>query len=411
MSDKLISQFEEGIPADDDLVLYEQSSSPGSYKFARKSNVGTGGGGGATTLTAPPSFNITITGSTTATANWGAVSSESGFQLQQSPAGAGTWTTIATPAANATSQAITGLSPSTTYDWRIKSVGDGVTYLDSSYSTDTDTTTSGSSFDTESSTFFADTSITDATIRNAIDTHLTKGFKTDGVWSKGIAIYPFAGGNATAHSRNLKNSADSDSAFRITWNGSITHNANGVTFPASGSAYGDTHLNPSNTGHLPSMMSSALLAYSKTANPGGDSGADTFALIGAYSDSSGTKAFWIAAEWAADLVQSQIGTSVVLNTTDADTQALFGATRRSTTDAELYLDGVSVNTNVTTETDSPPNFPVYIGALNYNGTDSFHARNFNLAFAAIFTGLTDTDMANINTRVAAFQTALSRNNP
>lgn len=52
MSDKLISQFDEGIPGDNDLILFEQSSSPGSYKFARKSNVGTGGGGGGD-VTAP----------------------------------------------------------------------------------------------------------------------------------------------------------------------------------------------------------------------------------------------------------------------------------------------------------------------------------------------------------------------
>ena len=122
-----------------------------------------------------------------------------------------------------------------------------------------------------------------------------------------------------------------------------------------------------------------------------------------------TKAFWIASAWAADLAQSQIGTSVVLNTTDADTQAFFVATRRSTTDAELYLDGTSANTNVSTETLTAPNNTVFIGALNYNGAASFYAPH-NLAFAFIGDGITDGEVTNLNTRVVTFQTALSRQN-
>jgi hypothetical protein len=45
---------------------------------------------------------------------------EASFLLEKSPAGAGTWTTAATPAANATSASVTGLSTDTSYDFRIK---------------------------------------------------------------------------------------------------------------------------------------------------------------------------------------------------------------------------------------------------------------------------------------------------
>jgi hypothetical protein len=263
-----------------------------------------------------------------------------------------------------------------------------------------------SGFDTDAEAFFTATGITDTTQKNAVNA-LVVGLKTDGLWTKMHAVYPFVGGTATTHKFNLKNPLDTDAAYRLTFAGTVTHNANGIT-PDGTTGYADTKFNPSNTGHLASLGSSSLGFYSKTQNNGGGSGG-TFANIGSYSDSSGTRAFWIASAWAADLVQSQLGVSVVLNTTDADTQAFFVATRRSTTDAELYLDGTSANTNVSTETLTAPNHSVYIGALNYNGTASFFAPH-NIAFAFMGDGLTDTEVGNLNTRVVTFQTALSRQN-
>lgn len=262
------------------------------------------------------------------------------------------------------------------------------------------------SFDADAQAFFTATGITDDTQKNAIDA-LVVGLKADGLWTKMHAIYPFVGGTASTHKYNLKNPADTDAAYRLIFAGTVTHNANGIT-PNGTTGYADTKFNPSNTGHLASLGSSSLGFYSKTQNNGGG-GAGTFANIGAYNDSAGTKAFWIASAWAADLVQSQIGTSVVLNTTDADTQAFFVATRRSTTDAELYLDGTSANTNVSTETLTAPNLTVFIGALNYNGGASFFAPH-NLAFAFIGDGITDGEVTNLNTRVVTFQTALGRQN-
>ncbi len=58
-------------------------------------------------------------------------SNETAFAIEQSPAGAGTWVEVATPAANAVSASITGLSNDTSYDFRIRANRSG-TY--SSYS-------------------------------------------------------------------------------------------------------------------------------------------------------------------------------------------------------------------------------------------------------------------------------------
>src|SRR5687768_6659001 len=90
--------------------------------------------------------------------------------------------------------------------------------------------------DADATAFLAATSITDETLTNATQ-DLTRelknpalnsdvvaqGLSTDSIWDLAItaggAIYPDIGGNATSHSRNLLNPADSDAAFRTTWSG------------------------------------------------------------------------------------------------------------------------------------------------------------------------------------------------
>jgi len=69
-------------------------------------------------------------------------------------------------------------------------------------------------------------SITDATINSAMNTYTITRKAISATASLGA--YPMVGGTATTHSRNLYNPADSDAAKRITWAGTITHNANGV---------------------------------------------------------------------------------------------------------------------------------------------------------------------------------------
>ncbi|MEK3791345.1 fibronectin type III domain-containing protein [Paenibacillus sp. FSL R7-0204] len=76
--------------------------------------------------TALSDFAKTGTTSTTASFSWTAASGATGIVVEQSPAGGNTWTT-ATPsgaiAANAASATVTGLSPSTAYDFRLVVIG------------------------------------------------------------------------------------------------------------------------------------------------------------------------------------------------------------------------------------------------------------------------------------------------
>jgi hypothetical protein len=51
---------------------------------------------------------------------------------------------------------------------------------------------------------------------------------------------------------------------------------------------------------------------------------------------------------------------------------------------------------------------MFIGARNSNGVGGDFFNTYECAFASIGDGLTDTDAANLYTRVQAYQTALSR---
>lgn len=67
------------------------------------------------------------------------------------------------------------------------------------------------------------------------------------------ALYPIVGGTASHHKYNFLNPLDTNAAFRITWAGTITHDADGVLGDGS-SGTGNTFLNfnilPQNSNHL-----------------------------------------------------------------------------------------------------------------------------------------------------------------
>lgn len=88
--------------------------------------------------------------------------------------------------------------------------------------------------------FISLSGITDPVQISAVTT-LAINASLHGWWDKCDLIYPFVGGNATAHSINLKSPGD----YTITWNDTVIHNANGIT--------GDGANGYANTGFVPSL--------------------------------------------------------------------------------------------------------------------------------------------------------------
>lgn len=108
--------------------------------------------------------------------------------------------------------------------------------------------------DADATAFISASGITDETQKTAINT-LTLALKDGDVWDSLLAIYPFVGGSASTHKWNLKNPADTDAAFRLTFTGGWTHDSNGAK--ANGTnAWANTFFVPST--HLSSADSTHL---------------------------------------------------------------------------------------------------------------------------------------------------------
>jgi hypothetical protein len=246
--------------------------------------------------------------------------------------------------------------------------------------------------DTDAQAFITAAAITDPVQINAINT-LVEGMKTDGIWTKMKAIYPFVGGTASTHKWNLKDPRDSDAAFRLVFNGGWTHSSTGAT-PNGTNGYANTYLSPSSS---LSTTSGHFSFYSRTNNNtgvydmGSSLGATEQNLITRYLDDKFYTCYGATAQ-----VKSIANTSSL---------GLFVTNRNSSTNTTGYKNGAKVIDGAQTSALSTAS--LYISALNLTGIAGSYS-NRQTAFATIGDGLTDTDAANLYTRVQAFQTALSR---
>lgn len=86
-------------------------------------------------LSAPANFQISAGAAGILNMAWDDVANETEYQIEKSATGTGGWVLYSNPAANATSDSESGLGNGETVFYRIKAIGDGVTYADSPYST------------------------------------------------------------------------------------------------------------------------------------------------------------------------------------------------------------------------------------------------------------------------------------
>jgi hypothetical protein len=256
--------------------------------------------------------------------------------------------------------------------------------------------------------FITAASITDPTQQSAINTLVTdlKGY---GIWSKMKAIYPFVGGTASSHKFNLKNPVDTNAAFRLVFNGGWTHSATGAK-PNGINAYAETYFVPS-VELITNYGSAHYYSRTGTAEPtvgdvngiviGARANAinDTFALTIKTNPSNFTQFFFSAS-----------GTTTNQFARFIDTLGTgFYSGALSATGSKIYRNGVNTTSTNLSFTRSNPNVSVYIGAINNKNTGATDLTAKESALAAIGDSLTDTENANYNLAVTAFQTALGRN--
>jgi hypothetical protein len=199
---------------------------------------------------------------------------------------------------------------------------------------------------------------------------------------------------------NLVNPVDSDAAFRLVFNGGWTHSSNGAT-PNGTNGYADTKLNDSSL----TPNSSHMSYYSRT-----NAIASTYE-IGIYN---GTKGIWFALRSSA--IGSgvftggifQAGASGEVSVSNLDSTGYYIGGKNGSTTVKFYKNGTSVASTAKADT-TATNTSIYLATLNQNGTPAFGFSTKQCAFATIGDGLTDTEAANLYTRIQAYQTALSRN--
>lgn len=249
-------------------------------------------------------------------------------------------------------------------------------------------------YDVDAQAFITAAGITDLTQQAAI-TNLVIGLKTDGLWTKFQALYPFVGGTATAHKYNLKNPLDTNAAFRLNFIGGWTHSSNGA-LPNGANAYADTFLIPS---VIQSLNNNGLGAYMKL-NTGGQSDP---VIMGSF----------IGVTQASAIVMSATSVNSRLNgntwgTIIAGASGSYDSHKTAAANTVIYKNGTSLS-GVYNSGGTLPSVSIYLGTLNLNGTAYSPGYTTNeLRLAYISEGLNATEVANLYTRVQAFQTTLGR---
>jgi hypothetical protein len=257
--------------------------------------------------------------------------------------------------------------------------------------------------DPDAVAFLTAAGITDATITDAINT-LVKGLKSNNIWSKMKALYPFVGGTATTHKFNLKDPRDLNAAFRLVFNGGWTHSANGA-LPNGSSGYAETFLND----NLLTVNNKSLSYYSRTNNT-----INTFifeiGVIGSYrSGLSLHRAYFNVANRSVSDIASLTSLGAAIFENSNNTLGLYIANRVSDTDNKLFKNSNQIASNtdnwgVTTAM----NLEYYIGVVNANGAPGTSFSPRQCALASIGDGLTDSEALTYYNLVQAFQTTLGR---
>ncbi len=269
------------------------------------------------------------------------------------------------------------------------------------------------SYDADAAAFFTAASITDTTQKSAVN-QLVLDLKSYNIWSKMKAIYPIVGGTSTTHKYNLVNPVDSDAAFRLSFSTGWTHSTTGAT-PNGSSAYANTFFVPSSN---LTLYQGHLSYYSRTTgNP-----ASNQSFMGNYNNTGfgDTKAnFALIYTSAGSVLSIQHSTAVAsdyASKSSETSRAAFWMNNRTSSTAttlKIWKNGVA-QANATTSIAGQilNTSSTYLGARRNTTLSSPQAESYTdaeCAFASIGDGLNDTEAANFNTAVQAFQTTLSRN--
>jgi hypothetical protein len=241
-------------------------------------------------------------------------------------------------------------------------------------------------FDNDVKNFVNASKVSNPTTINALDTFVTS-LKSNNLWNKFYALYPFVGGNSQSNRYNLINTG----SYLIAFTGSWTFNDNGITGDGS-TAYGNTYLSVPATNF---SGSATIFNYSRTTGITG---------IDMGSEGLGPGPFYIANRYTGNLTYFSFDISATTSASLDGSGLYMGVSSGST--QLVYRNGSqSFSTNKTAGQNPAANF--YIGSNNFRDNASdFSNRNF--AMAGFANSFNLSQASTFYTIVQNFQTALGR---
>jgi hypothetical protein len=381
-------------PALSDVILVSNPTTGALSKITLtqlQTLIGGSGGGGSTTLATPTGLTITPA-NTQLTISWSAVANATSYTVQDSLDGVNYFTSYegATP-----STVLSALTNGTLYYIRVKATAAG--YTDSAWATGSGTP--ATTYDTDAQAYFTTANITDTTEKTAWNAFVV-GAKSDGFWNDLQVINPLLGSAAAKTAINAKNPAQ----HAITWNGTVTHNADGVTGNGT-NGYGNMAYNPSTQ-----MSTSGAFACAYVVNAIANNATETFEFGSTNSDCG----ILLAADFANITYGMLFNQGEVLNqnSTTARTGIMI-LNRTSASSAKFWRNGILVE-EVTGAPVGPvynaiPNANLLILAKNNDGAGAVSFSSNTVGFLAFGgTGLNDTKRAAFETRLQTLMTALGR---
>jgi hypothetical protein len=258
----------------------------------------------------------------------------------------------------------------------------------------------------ETNAFIFNGGITDTTQINAVDSLVTS-LKTNNLWSKMIAIYPFVGGTQTSNTYNLANTT----RFNLTFVGGWTFNSLGAK-PNGTNGFARTNIVTPAT-YL--AANNVHMSYYNVTNNTGVGGAPYY---GKYEMAAGSTNNWMSLYVGSGAnnvlgagLGGTVGTSYTLGS-GTDIRGFVTGSKTAYNSLKLYKNNLLLTantTNVTTVTQGQGG--IVIGANYFVDNGGEQLNNYSdrqSAFVSIGYGLTDSEVSTLYTIVQSYQTSLGR---
>lgn len=238
------------------------------------------------------------------------------------------------------------------------------------------------SYDADATAYFAAAGITDTTEKDAVN-QLVLDLKGTGstpngsdIWNDAVAIYPISPTSLNASTYNLRDTT----TYNLTWYNSPIHSSTGVAINGA-NQYADTSVIPS----VALTTNDLTVAARITATSLGTS-------IGAYVNNS--TLIRPLPSYGGNFLFDCNTTSVRVSAPNTNLDAFYTAVRRTSTDAEIYVDATSLGTNTNTNTGSNPTVSLFLGASSNNGAPVVLTAGI-IKFGIIGNGMTDNQVADL----------------